>query len=440
MPRMLTRGGRKKSKILPREDGTIKIIKKLNDNAYKVDVAQQFRGSMLVPNLRTNSLQERENDVNKDLHNVGDMKKEAAPTPQGSMTWGRLKRIKIVSNGTRTFIGPFFLVPFVAKSVANPRMSLTTSVTGCEKHGRVERKRREESWERHGKIGEEPREEELDMSKCRIPPFLGPKSCKTCDLGVWSSQAHSRPLEAQAETRPMEANDPIRSGTPRQRSRATLVPAQTPHHLLDLAPCINKRKLCTIGVFGIHIFPPPLSSLSLSFFTSYTHSGAQCCQRHFSRSRESRLGAEKPKVTRGDRLEYQRTLVDLILNVLASRGGSSPSTMAIVVEDGITESRPFQPPSFTVFKSETEIVHLYSVHLHLAETKLDCLYRYHLGIICAESDLASAERLRQQKGSLSNWRRCWGHKFLCVFVCQVNRAESESVEFCLESVESVSVQ
>ncbi|RDX82257.1 hypothetical protein CR513_36977, partial [Mucuna pruriens] len=50
------------------------------------------------------------------------------------------------------------------------------------------------------------------------------------------------------------------------------------------------------------------------------------------------------KVTRGDRLEHQRTLMDLILGILASGGGSSPSAMAIVMEDGVTESRPSIAP------------------------------------------------------------------------------------------------
>ncbi|RDX87647.1 hypothetical protein CR513_30845, partial [Mucuna pruriens] len=40
-----------------------------------------------------------------------------------------------------------------------------------EKHGRVKRNRREERMERHGRRGEEPKEEELDISKCKIPPF-----------------------------------------------------------------------------------------------------------------------------------------------------------------------------------------------------------------------------------------------------------------------------
>ncbi|RDX64052.1 hypothetical protein CR513_57437, partial [Mucuna pruriens] len=116
------------------------------------------------------------------------------------------------------------------------------------------------------------------------------------------------------------------------------------------------------------------------------------------------LGTEKPRVTRGDRLEYQLTLVDLILSVLANRGGSSPSTMAIVVEDGIIESRPYPRPS------------------------RNNLYRDHLGSVSSENNSVSAElfdkRLRRQQ--LPNWRRCRGHKLLCVFVCQVNRAESES--------------
>ncbi|RDX64249.1 Retrovirus-related Pol polyprotein from transposon 17.6, partial [Mucuna pruriens] len=51
----------------------------------------------------------------------------------------------------------------------------------------------------------------------------------------------------------------------------------------------------------------------------------------------------------------------------------------------------FQPPSFTAFKSETEVVHLCSVCLHLAETKPDCLCRGRLGSVSVESNSASAE-------------------------------------------------
>ncbi|RDY04076.1 hypothetical protein CR513_12258, partial [Mucuna pruriens] len=49
------------------------------------------------------------------------------------------------------------------------------------------------------------------------------------------------------------------------------------------------------------------------------------------------LSIEEVQVARGDRLDYQLTLVDLILNVLASGGEPSSSTMAIIVEDGVTE-------------------------------------------------------------------------------------------------------
>ncbi|RDY10519.1 hypothetical protein CR513_04942, partial [Mucuna pruriens] len=76
----------KKSKLHARGNGPFKIIKKLNDNSYKVDMPQEFGGSMEAPNLKTNSLQEGENDADTNLHNLGDMKEEATPTPQGSMT------------------------------------------------------------------------------------------------------------------------------------------------------------------------------------------------------------------------------------------------------------------------------------------------------------------------------------------------------------------
>ncbi|RDX91636.1 hypothetical protein CR513_26358, partial [Mucuna pruriens] len=45
-----------------------------------------------------------------------------------------------------------------------------------ERQVRVERNRRKERRERHGRRGEEQRREELDMSKCKILPFLG--NCK----------------------------------------------------------------------------------------------------------------------------------------------------------------------------------------------------------------------------------------------------------------------
>ncbi|RDX65761.1 hypothetical protein CR513_55556, partial [Mucuna pruriens] len=105
----------------------------------------------------------------------------------------------------------------------------------------------------------------------------------------------SPPLEAQAES--LSARLKIRLVQPKAQSgslaqvtlhvsntRATSAPAQAPHHLLE-------------------------------------------------------LGTKKPKVTRGDRLEHQRTLADLILSVLASRGEPPPSITAIVVNGGTTKAR-----------------------------------------------------------------------------------------------------
>ncbi|RDX70512.1 hypothetical protein CR513_50240, partial [Mucuna pruriens] len=118
-------------------------------------------------------------------------------------------------------------------------------------------------------------------------------------------------------------------------ARSHLGSNSTPHHLLEqLATQVTTR-----GSFGIRIFPAFHYLHSIAFI-SYTHSGARCCQRHFSRSRKCRLGTEKSKVTRGEQLDYQRTLVGSIFSVLTSRGGSLPSTMAIVMEDVVTESRP----------------------------------------------------------------------------------------------------
>ncbi|RDX73120.1 hypothetical protein CR513_47312, partial [Mucuna pruriens] len=162
-----------------------------------------------------------------------------------------------------------------------------------------------------------------------IITFLGGQDWVLCHRGARTSleagvdevQQSSQPANgspgrepfSQAETWPIQ---PIA-----QSSRSRLV---------SLASRINKRNSERLRVFGIHIFPRPLSSFSLVFLSS-AHGGA-------------RLGTEKPKVTRGDRLEHQRTPVDLILGVLAIRGGSSPSAIAIAMEDGITESRPSIAP------------------------------------------------------------------------------------------------
>ncbi|RDX97616.1 hypothetical protein CR513_19595, partial [Mucuna pruriens] len=67
----------KRFKLLPREDCPLKILNKINDNAYQVDMLQDFGGNITfnvidltpydacveAPNLRTNSLQEEEDDA-----------------------------------------------------------------------------------------------------------------------------------------------------------------------------------------------------------------------------------------------------------------------------------------------------------------------------------------------------------------------------------------
>ncbi|RDY01811.1 hypothetical protein CR513_14817, partial [Mucuna pruriens] len=98
---------------------------------------------------------------------------------------------------------------------------------------------------------------------------------------------------------------------------------------------------------------------------------------HLSSSLAATLGTKKPKVTRGDQLNYQRTLVGLILSVLASGGEPSLSTMAIIVEDGVIESRPC---------SEIESVRLCCVCPHLAETSRISLYQDHIRPVPAESE------------------------------------------------------
>ncbi|RDX97290.1 hypothetical protein CR513_19948, partial [Mucuna pruriens] len=54
----------------------------------------------------------------------------------------------------------------------------------------------------------------------------------------------------------------------------------------------------------------------------------------FSRSRKYRPKIGKLKTVRGDCLDFQHTLVDLILNPQAIGGEPPPSTMAIIAEDG----------------------------------------------------------------------------------------------------------
>ncbi|RDX85664.1 hypothetical protein CR513_33121, partial [Mucuna pruriens] len=56
----------RKSKLLSCGDGPFKIIKKISDNAYILEMLQAYEESTFDSNLRANSFEERELD--KDLH------------------------------------------------------------------------------------------------------------------------------------------------------------------------------------------------------------------------------------------------------------------------------------------------------------------------------------------------------------------------------------
>ncbi|RDX72853.1 hypothetical protein CR513_47606, partial [Mucuna pruriens] len=77
---------------------------------------------------------------------------------------------------------------------------------------------------------------------------------------------------------------------------------------------------------------------------------------HFSRSKECMLGTEKLKIAGGDRLDHQRTPVDLFLSVLAILGEPSSSAMAIIVDGGATEAKPLYSAEPKSDRSLLEII------------------------------------------------------------------------------------
>ncbi|RDX91901.1 hypothetical protein CR513_26040, partial [Mucuna pruriens] len=80
------------------------------------------------------------------------------------------------------------------------------------------------------------------------------------------------------------------------------------------------------------------------------------------------LGTEKPKVAGGDRLDHQRTPVDLILNVLTIIGEPSPSAMAIVVDGEATGAKPLYLMLVKMTKNEliTSLLQKYGVAHRIA--------------------------------------------------------------------------
>ncbi|RDX77715.1 hypothetical protein CR513_42120, partial [Mucuna pruriens] len=137
-----------------------------------------------------------------------------------------------------------------------------------------------------------------------------------------------------------QPNSLIRSGLsarPRRQSSLGATssprPAQLPRHFWrSLQRKLRKSRignsLCNSGSLAFIFSPFHISILSCSSSTFY--GGAQCFHWCFSRLRKCRLGTEKSKIARGDRLDYQRTLVDLILSVLARSGEPSSFDPCIV--------------------------------------------------------------------------------------------------------------
>ncbi|RDY06010.1 hypothetical protein CR513_10076, partial [Mucuna pruriens] len=98
--------------------------------------------------------------------------------------------------------------------------------------------------------------------------------------------------------------------------------------------------------------------------TFYTNAG-------FGRERKCKLGTEKPKVARGDRLDYQRTLVGLILSVLARSGEPSPFDHGDRHRRRSHRIQALSLYSVPLIKSETKSVQLCCICLYFAETESD---------------------------------------------------------------------
>ncbi|RDX92019.1 hypothetical protein CR513_25908, partial [Mucuna pruriens] len=112
--------------------------------------------------------------------------------------------------------------------------------------------------------------------------------------------------------------------------------------------------------FGFIITLTFSSTFSLSTSPSPSHGGLRCCNGVLS-IEERRLETKKLKVVGGDRLEYQRTLEDLILSVLATRGEPSPSAIAIFMDGGATEAKSL---------SNTDPSHAFDLEIELTLRKI----------------------------------------------------------------------
>jgi hypothetical protein len=96
---------KRRSKLLPRGDGPFQVLKRINDNAYKLDlpgeynVSATFNVTDLSPfdvgcDLRANPFQEEGNDGDQ-----GTTSKDLVQVPIGPVTRSRAKKFKDVLNG-----------------------------------------------------------------------------------------------------------------------------------------------------------------------------------------------------------------------------------------------------------------------------------------------------------------------------------------------------
>ncbi|GKV49728.1 hypothetical protein SLEP1_g56464 [Rubroshorea leprosula] len=94
----------RRSKLLPKRDGPFQVLKRVNDNAYKLDLPSEYNVSATfnvtnlspfdaVDDLRTNPFQEEGNDINPSL-----TLKDSIQVPVGLITKARAKKFKEALN------------------------------------------------------------------------------------------------------------------------------------------------------------------------------------------------------------------------------------------------------------------------------------------------------------------------------------------------------
>ena len=103
----------RKSKLLPQGDGPFQVLEWINDNAYKLDLPDEYNVSATLnifylssfdvgDDLRTNPLQEDGNDEIEDktvTRTWDEVYKDPIQVPVGLVTRARAKKFKEVLNG-----------------------------------------------------------------------------------------------------------------------------------------------------------------------------------------------------------------------------------------------------------------------------------------------------------------------------------------------------